>query len=148
MFKILEELQKEKPSQAVIRNLIRDELRLDNESHYCWIADNRKQFSLSSRRKGLTFEMSGYGHGCHEYNQYLLNYFVNGLDLSKNMRFFSLDFYKGSCEFIYEYWEGHNPHRVNAEIEHFGGETTSTIICKIIEICLINNKPKHDRRRD
>ena len=149
MFKILEELKKEKPSQNVIQNLIRDELSLDNESHYCWIADNRKQFRLSSsrHRKGLAFEMSGYGYGCHKYNQYLFNYFVDGLDLSKNMRFFSLNFYKGGCEFIYEYWEWSNPHYVNAEIEHFGGESTSTIIYKIIEICLINNKPKHDRRR-
>ena len=153
MFKILEELKKEKPSQDVIQNLIRDELSLDNESHYYWIADNRKQFGLSASRsrKGLTFEMSGYdsrGDGsCHKYNQYLFNYFVDGLNLSKNMRFFSLDFYKGGCEFIYEYWEGYNPHYVNAEIEHFGGESTSTIIYKIIEICLINNKPKHDRRR-
>lgn len=153
MFEILEELKKDKPSQHVIQNLIRDQLRIDNENHYCWIADKRNQFDLSSNRsrKGLTFDMSGYdrcGHGsCHAYNQYLLNHFVNGLDLSKNMRFFSLDFYKGGCEFIYEYWEGHKNDYTNAKVEHFGGYSTSTIIYKIIEICLINNKPKHERRR-
>jgi hypothetical protein len=147
MFKILEELQKEKPSQDVIQNLIRDELSLDNESHYCWIADNTKQFRLSSSRKGLAFEMSGYGHGCHEYNQYLLNYFVNKLDLSKNMRFLTLDAYKGQVDFIYETWTNYHPSNETVRCVNFGGESTSTIIYKIIEICLINNKPKHDRRR-
>jgi hypothetical protein len=151
MFKILEELKKEKPSQDVIQNLIRDELSLESKSHYYWVASSERQHRLSLSRMGLGFEMSGYdskGDGsCHKYNQYLFNYFVDGLDLSKNMRFFSLDFYKGGCEFIYEYWGGNDPNRVNAKIEQFGGESTSTIIYKIIEICLINNKPKHDRRR-
>jgi hypothetical protein len=152
MFEILEELKKEKPSQYVIKNLIRKELCLDNESHYRWIVDKRNQFRLSeNHRKGLAFEMSGYdnsGNGsCHAYNQYLLNHFVNGLDLSKNMRFFSLDFYKGGCEFIYEYWEDHKNGYTNEKVEQWCGDSTSTIIYQIIEICLINNKPKHDRRR-
>jgi hypothetical protein len=150
MFEILEELKKDQPCKSTIIRLIGDELSINNESHYCWIADERNQFRLSGSRKGLGFNMSGYNTrrgGCHAYNQYLLNHFVNGLDLSENMRFFSLDFYKGGCEFIWEYWEGHKNDYTNAKVEHWGGETTTTIIYNIIEICLINNKPKHERRR-
>lgn len=153
MFEILEELKKDKPCESKIISLIRNELSINNESHYCWISNTSNQFSLSvnRHRKGLIFDMSGYDAkrdgSCHAYNQYLLNHFVNGLDLSKNMRFFSLDFYKGGCEFIYEYWEGHKNDYTNAKVEQWGGESTSTIIYNIIEICLINNKPKHQRRR-
>lgn len=151
MFEILKELKKDQPCKYTIKKLIRYELAIDN--HYDWIANSMiksQQFRLASNGiRGLRFDMSGYDRGgsCHAYNQYLLNHFVTGLDLSKNMRFFSLDFYKGIPEFIYEYWEGHENDYTNAKVEQWGGETTSTIIYNIIEICLINNKPKHERRR-
>jgi len=124
-----------------IFNLIRDTLDLNNNVE---LLRNEKHFRISSRRSGLSFDMSGYDSekagSCHKYNQYILNLFSD-LDLARNMKLMYLDFYKGIGTFQYIYWS-------NDELQEVSlcGFTTTEIIYEIIKICIINNP--NNRRRE
>jgi hypothetical protein len=104
-------------------------------------------FTLSETRFGLSFEMSGYDTkkdgDCYKYNQYIFNFFVNGLNISKDMALIYLDFYKGNPVFQYLFWGS----KEGIKITQYYGETTTEIIYDIIRICLIDNPEKNSRRR-
>ena len=101
-------------------------------------------FRISESRGGLAFDMSGYDSkkpgDCHKYNQYILSLFSD-LDLARNMSVMYLDFYKGSGGFSYMYWD-------DDELEYFdlSGHSTTDIIYRIINICIISNITQRRRR--
>ena len=93
------------------------------------------------------FNMSGYDSvfakgSCTLENQAILNKFAH-LGLYDYTRFLFLDFYKGDGTVYYSYWGDSNlPHQ---ELSNLGGETTTNIIYKILQVTVLSGRTPRRR---